>query len=166
MRSLARTIALVAVVAANASVAEAQSANHVFLQPYFAYNVDGSEALFGGAVGIPIRVGTSQILLAPGFEIYPFLDNASLYSVNFDVHYQFILPSSPVRPYIGGGLLLARASIDVLGTTVTDTNSPINALGGVDFGLGQVSPFVEADLRFIDGSSLVLKGGGRISLGK
>ena len=117
-------------------------------------------------MGIPVNLGTTTVLFSPGVEYYPGVSNGSLITVAFDVHVGLNLPESSVSPYVGGGLAVHRMSIDLgptLGSTSV-TDSQVNALGGLHFGSGPVRPFVEANLRFIDNSALVLKGGGRIAL--
>ena len=162
IRGLVVATALLAVAA---SGAEAQEKTRPFAAPYLGYNVDGTEALFGAAVGIPVRVGSTQLLVTPGFEFYPFVDNASVYTINLDVHYPIFIADSKFRPYVGGGILLNRMSIDAFGTQITDTNSQLSAIGGADFGIGAFRPFAEANLRFINDATLILKGGGKIAFG-
>ena len=158
-------VVVIVLLAAGAADAAAQEKLRPFAQPYLGYNIDGEEALLGAAVGIPLRFGSTQLFVTPGFEYYAFLDNATVYTVNLDIQYPIYIPDSKVRPYVGGGLLLNRMSVDVLGATVTDTQSQINAIGGVDFGLGAFRPFAEANLRFINDATLILKGGGKIAFG-
>jgi hypothetical protein len=155
----------IALIALAASSATAQEKTRPFVAPYLGYNVDGTEALFGAAVGIPVRVGSTQLLVTPGLEFYPFLDNGSVYTINVDVHYPIYIPESKFRPYVGGGILLNRMSFDAFGTQVTDTNSQLSAIGGADFGLGALRPFAEANLRFINDATLILKAGGKIAFG-
>ena len=165
-RSAIRGLVLVtALLALAASGTNAQEKLRPFAAPYLGYNVDGTEALFGAAVGIPVRVGSTQLLVTPGFEFYPFIDNGSVYTINVDIHYPIYIPDSKFRPYIGGGILVNRMSFDAFGTRVSDTYSQLNAIGGADFGVGPFRPFAEANLRFINDATLILKGGGKIAFG-
>lgn len=161
--ALLRSFAAVALICGLTGGASAQG---VSLAPYAGFNVDADELLLGGSVGIPLRFGTTTVLLAPGLEVYPSYDVGSLVTFAVDLHVPIKLPNSSVSPYVGGGLAVHRTSVD-LGPTlgsVSGTDSQLNALGGLHFGSGPFRPFIEADLRFIDGSMLILKGGGRIAL--
>ena len=160
-----RRFALLGLLCGLAGGASAQTSG-VSLAPYAGYNVDAEELLIGAGVGIPLNVGTTTVLLSPGVEYYPGISNASLITVAFDVHVGLNVPNSSVAPYVGGGLAVHRMSVDLgptLGSAST-TDSQLNAIGGLHFGSGPFRPFVEANLRFVDGSQVLLKGGGRISL--
>jgi hypothetical protein len=159
-----RTITGVAAAFALA-IGVSNSASAQFIAPFAGYNVDLEELVVGGGVGLPISLGMASLVIQPGFEYYPGVEGATLYTFMVDLHYALPLPKSPVKPYFGGGYALNRASAEAFGVTVSATNSQLNALGGVSFGSGPFSPFVEGNLRFVDGSSVVLKGGGRIRLG-
>lgn len=163
--TLFRSFAAAAMICGYAGGASAQMTG-VSLAPYAGLNVDAEEILLGGSVGIPVNLGTTTMLLSPGLEFYPGWDAGSLVTLAMDVHFALNLPQSNLSPYVGGGIAVHRQSID-LGPTfgsASATDSQLNALGGLHFGSGPFRPFVEANLRFIDGSQLVFKGGGRIAL--
>ena len=69
------------------------------------------------------------------------------WEVNGNVVYQFA--SEGIRPYIGGGVGIARRTLDDLENVFDDerTELGVNVLGGVKFGDG-VKPFVEARATF------------------
>lgn len=147
------------------AVGVSQTASAQSIAPFAGYNTDMKEFIVGGGVGLPISLGVSKLIIQPGFEYYPTVDGATFYSLVVDLHYQIPVPQAPVQPYLGGGFAHNRATAEAFGVSVTASNSQLNALGGIGFGTGPFTPFVEANLRFVDGSMLVLKGGGRIHLG-
>lgn len=163
--TLFRSLAAAVIVCAWSGGASAQMTG-VSLAPYGGYNVDADELLLGGSVGIPLNFGTMPVMLSPGLEFYPGYDGGSLVTFAVDLHFGLKIPNSSVSPYVGGGLAVHRQSVDLGPTlgTATNTQSQLNALGGLLFGSGPFRPFAEANLRFIDGSQLILKGGGRIAL--
>lgn len=83
--------------------------------------------------------------------------------INANVAYSFPLSgSSSLRPYAGGGLNIARSSIDFdlpgLRST-SDTEVGLNVLGGSKFGSGRLTPFAELRLELGGGEQFVITGG-------
>jgi hypothetical protein len=149
--------------------AYAQSPN-VSIVPYAGFNVDAEELFFAGGLGIPIpaaRIANHAIIVQPSFEIYPFIDNATLWAIAAHLIIPFPLQTtSAVVPYAMGGFSIARVSVDLgaLGS-VSDTEPFFDFGGGVAFGASmfRTHPFVEVDVRVGDGSTVLFKGGVRIA---
>lgn len=91
---------------------------------------------------------------APGVDV-------SYWEVTANGVYRFVQRTSTVLPYVGGGLVLGRSSVDVTGLgDASDTELGLNLLAGIRFGaIGAVIPFAEARFGIKDGSQLILSGG-------
>ena len=135
------------------------------LGPLLGVNLDNDELLLGAVARI--QAGSSPILMNPGFEFYPGIDDAgglsrSLYVLNFDVQYE--LDAESVEPYVGGGL-----SWSILTTDTQDSQSDVglNLKGGLLFNpVGSGKPYVEGVLNFSDGSeALIFKAGFLFTIG-
>jgi hypothetical protein len=166
MKRLTRTAALLAVGITALGSADAQA--QVFIGPYVGYNLDAEEVYFGANVyaPLPVVIGKSQLVANPGFDYYPFIDNATLWALNLDVLYPIPVESPSFTPYIGSGLLIQRVSIDIAGISASETDVGLNLRGGSMFGTsGPVKPFAEAVLVIADESGLLLKGGVYIEIG-
>jgi len=85
------------------------------------------------------------------------------FEINGNVAYSFPLQSSSsLRPYAGGGLNIARSSIDFdspLLNSASDTEIGLNVLGGTKFGSGRITPFAELRIELGGGEQFVLSGG-------
>jgi hypothetical protein len=148
----------------------------VAIGPYAGYNLDAEEFYFGTNVRftIPAAIGNSFLVANPGFDYYPFIGSdvegldvsASYYAFNFDVFYPFVTSSESLTPYVGAGLLISRASVEVLGMSQSDTDVGLNLKGGAMFGSGRVQPFGEGVLAIAGNTGLMLKGGVYITLGR
>lgn len=70
------------------------------------------------------------------------------------------IKATSLKPYLGAGLNIAHASVD-LGSfgTASDTDVGINLLGGLKFGLGELDAFSEARLSLGGGDQLALSFG-------
>jgi opacity protein-like surface antigen len=137
---------------------------------------EGSEAQvrFGGQLnfadetdfGLGPRVAFDLEELGPRFQIigtwdiyFPENDAVDFWELNGNIVYRFDLPETEgVDPYGGGGLNVARTEVGDVG----DTDLGLNILGGVEFPLASVTPFVElrvtaegADQFYITGGVLV-----------
>jgi opacity protein-like surface antigen len=109
--------------------------------------------LEGGDFGIGARseFGTSSLALVLSFDYYfpgDELENLKFYELNANLAFTF--PTEGFRPYIGGGVGIARVSFDEDFFDESQTETGINILGGVKFGGGPVSPFVEGRYVFYD----------------
>lgn len=84
--------------------------------------------------------------------------DVTYFEINANVAYAIPMANSPLRPYAGGGLNYARASVEVGGTDVSDSQVGLNLLGGIRFG-GKLSPFVEGRFELSGGEQFVISGG-------
>ena len=66
------------------------------------------------------------------------------------------LSGQNVKPYLGAGLNIARISVSSGGTSASDTETGINLLGGLKFGLGGMSAYSEARLSLGGAEQLAL----------
>jgi hypothetical protein len=84
--------------------------------------------------------------------------SAHYWEINGNVAYRFRVPArSTLRPYAGGGLNIAHASVSGLGS---DTKAGLNLLGGTTFKVkGSITPFAEARGEIGGGKTFVLTGG-------
>lgn len=115
---------------------------------------DGELTLLeGGDFGIGARseFGTSSLALVLSFDYYfpgDELENLKFYELNANIAFTF--PTEGFRPYVGGGVGIARVSFDEDFFSDSETQTGINILGGVKFGGGPVSPFIEGRYVFYD----------------
>lgn len=106
------------------------------------------------APSVPLRVIGSFDWFFPGNDV-------TYWELNANVAYQFTLQNSRIGPYAGGGLNIARASVDVAGVgSASDTEVGLNLLGGIRFpSTGRLTPYVEIRLELGGGEQFVLTGG-------
>ena len=142
-----------------------RSADH----PSFGLQLDwGNDPNFGiGGRGV-FPLGS----LLPGTPLdgivsfdYFFPGNSVKYwEINGNVAYRFRVPArSSLRPYAGGGLNIAHASVSVAGVSASDTKAGLNVLGGTTFKVkgSNLIPFAEARGELGGGKTFILTGGVR-----
>ena len=88
----------------------------------------------------------------------------SYFEVNANVAYPFVIEDSPLLPYVGGGLNLARISLDLdmpgASASESETELGLNLLGGSKFDIGAaVVPFLEFRVELSGGEQFVISGG-------
>ena len=70
------------------------------------------------------------------------------------------IPATNLRPYLGAGLNIAHASVDIPGFGGgSDTETGVNLLGGLKFNLGGAEAFSEARISLGGGEQLALSFG-------
>jgi len=159
VRKLFSVIVLAA--AAGAAVpATAQAQVRVGAQVSFADDAD---------VGLGVRVRADTPRLIPGaplsligsFDWFFPGGNVDYFEINGNVAYAFTITGSVLRPYAGGGLNVARTSVDLGGgTSISNTDLGLNLLGGLNFRTaGRLQPFVELRLELSGGEQFVITGG-------
>jgi hypothetical protein len=91
---------------------------------------------------------------------FPEVDGFDYFEINGNVAYSIPVLTPGFSPYVGGGLNLARASVDAgsLGD-VSDTELGFNLLGGASFGIGPIKPFAELRIELGGGEQFVIAGG-------
>jgi opacity protein-like surface antigen len=102
--------------------------------------------LEGGDFGLGVRsdFGTSTLALVLSFDYY--FPDGQIRDVNFyelNANLVFTFPTEGFRPYVGGGVGIARVSFDEDFFVDSETQTGVNILGGVKFGGGGLTPFVE-----------------------
>jgi opacity protein-like surface antigen len=117
-------------------------------------------------VGARINFDLSSSFGSPGFNGIVSFD---YFFPGNDVNYwelngnlTWLIPSvrGNVRPYIGGGLNYAHASIDNCAGDCSNSDAGINLLGGINFKTrGRIMPFLEARVSLGGGEQFVLTGG-------
>lgn len=135
----------------------------------------GSEAQvrFGGQLnvaddtdfGLGPRVAADLEELGPRLQIlgtwdiyFPDEDGFDFWELNGNLVYRFDLPeTTSVEPYAGGGLNIARFEFD--GPPSNRTELGLNVLGGVEFPLTSVTPFVELRVTAEGSEQLYVTGG-------
>ena len=91
-------------------------------------------------------------------------NNVKYWEINGNVAYRFKVPArSSLRPYGGGGLNIAHASVTFGGVSGSDTKAGLNVLGGTTFKLkrSKLLPFAEARGEIGGGKTFILTGGVR-----
>jgi hypothetical protein len=83
------------------------------------------------------------------------------WELNGNVVYDFAITSAPkLTPYVGGGLNIAHFSSSATGGLgSSDTELGVNILGGMEFNVGAVHPFVELRIELEGGEQFVVTGG-------
>jgi len=85
------------------------------------------------------------------------------FELNGNVVYSIPLSNtSALRPYAGGGLNIARSSVEVNvpgRPSASDTEIGLNLLGGSKFGSGRITPFAELRLELGGREQFVISGG-------
>jgi opacity protein-like surface antigen len=115
---------------------------------------EGDLTIFeGGDFGLGARseFGTSSLAVILSFDYYfPDQEIGDLRFYELNANLAFTLPIEGFRPYFGGGIGIARVSFEADFFLDSETDTGINILGGIKFGGGIVTPFVEARYVFYD----------------
>ncbi|MEM6338187.1 MAG: hypothetical protein AAF752_16555 [Bacteroidota bacterium] len=139
------------------------------------FNVDAEEIYVGANAmfDLPIDLGGSVIVGNPSVDFYPFFGDevagvdidASLLVINLDALYRLTLDFG--EPYVGAGLNVARASVEVAGFSDSSTDIGINIKAGSLFGEAGSGfrPFGEVGIALGGAESLFIRGGAVFSLG-
>lgn len=166
-----RSIAVVLVVCASLAGFQdaAQAADRPVkfgIQACFADDVDaglGGRIVFQPGKEKPL----SDIEAVASFDIFFPGENLGYWELNFNALYVIPSVKGTVKPYAGGGLNVAHASVDDIlffGTTIpgaSDTDIGFNVVGGMKFELQTASmePFAEVKFELGGGEQFVLTGG-------
>ena len=113
---------------------------------HFITDNDELHVFDGGDFGIGARgeFGTSNLALVLSFDYYfvnEEIDDLKFYELNANL--QFTFPTEGFKPYIGGGVGLARASLGVNFFDESESETGWNILGGLKFGGAGINPFIE-----------------------
>lgn len=117
--------------------------------------------------GLGPRVGVNLQELGPRFQIlgtwdiyFPDAEGLDYWELNGNVVYRFELPETDaVVPYGGAGVNIARFDFDGGPGDNDSTELGLNVLGGVEFPLVSLTPFVEVRATAEGSEQLYLTGG-------
>lgn len=116
---------------------------------HLGYNFDVDELLLGAQASLPI---TERVDLYPSFD-WDFVDVGTLWNLNVDLKYT---PPSPRGVwYVGLGWNLLHRSVN----NVSNTNSSLNLLSGLEGRRGPIRPYVEAKATIGDNPFVQVVGG-------
>lgn len=126
----------------------------------------GSDSDIG--VGARIELGLPNLLTSTGPLASTFLigsfdyffidcDECSYWEANGNL--AIPLAASSVDPYVGAGLNVARASVEFLGNSASNTEVGVNLLGGLRFPVGGLNAFGEGRFTLGGSEQLVLSFG-------
>lgn len=163
-----RTLGMMAVVFALGVGAVALEGQAVRVGGQVSY-ADDADLGIGPRLAIELPSVASGVWLVGSFD-YFFPDDGFLSSgtdvdyweINGNIIYAIQLPNAPnVEPYLGAGINIARvsATTESPAAEFSDTNVGLNVLGGLDFPLQGLTPFVEVRLEIDGGEQFVIAGG-------
>ena len=120
---------------------------------------DDSDFGIGARVLYPAlgkMVGVSGLEGSASFDwFFPSLGN--YFEINVNALYPISIAGMPkVSPYVGGGLNVARRSVDLVIVTASSTDIGLNALAGARFALGKLNTFAEAKIELGGGEQFAL----------
>lgn len=110
------------------------------------------------AIGVDARVRSEDFpIQANGaFDYYPADDDLSFYTFDVNLVYLFTGDEQSATPYAGLGLGATRTAsdLDVAGEAFDESNTElgVNLVGGVEFNLGGITPFVQG--QFTNGEDI------------
>jgi opacity protein-like surface antigen len=109
-------------------------------------NNNNFQVFSGGDFGIGARAefGTSHLALVLSGDYYFIngeINDLKFYELNANL--QFTFPTEGFKPYIGGGVGLARASLGLNFFDESESETGWNLLGGIKFGGAGINPFIE-----------------------
>lgn len=109
----------------------------------------------GGRAEIPFTLSDTPLKAIGSVDLFFPGDDITYWEINANLGYRFpVSRPREVRPYLGGGLVVANAS-----NGSSESEIGLNLLGGVEIPTERVAPFVEARLELQGGEQLVLTGG-------
>ena len=73
-------------------------------------------------------------------------DPTSVWTLDLNALYPFPLEEQTFLPYAGGGLALTNTSVEIAGRSASNTDVALNLVGGVEFDVGVISPFLEVNV--------------------
>jgi hypothetical protein len=110
-------------------------------------------------LGADARITTDALPVVPNasFDYYfTDADGFSLFAIDLNALYEFGVDNQVFTPYAGGGLAIARSSVDTPGVTIggqtfgggstSSTDVALNIVGGARFPLGSVDPFAQLNV--------------------
>lgn len=128
------------------------------------------ETDFGIGARIYAGLPLTGLELVGAFDyFFPSEEGLNYFEVNANALYSLPLAGmTGFRPYVGGGLNIARASVDIpeeleeFLDSSSNTEIGLNLIGGLEFGFGPIKPFAELRAQISGGEQIVLTGGIRL----
>jgi hypothetical protein len=101
-----------------------------------------------------------EAIISGDYFFWDACDDCTYIEVNANVALPINVEAA-LNPYVGGGLNIARVSVDFgeFGGSASDTEVGLNVLGGLKFPGDSFTPFVEARFEIGGGEQFVLTGG-------
>ncbi len=103
--------------------------------PLVGFNFDGSNPFIGGAfrMGTPWMLGENPLMFDADFEYLLDTGPVTIFSVQAALLMPFVLENSPVKPVVGAGLNIQRASVDtgISNFSASSTNIHLALIGGI-----------------------------------
>lgn len=166
-----RTLRMFALALAATAAGALPLSGQVRFGPQLSWAED-AELGIGGRAVIEVPALLANLAIHGSFD-YFFIDDfagfgveadASYWELNGNAVYGFNLPAAPsVTPYIGAGINVAHISGDVSiggeSGDFSDTELGLNILGGSQFDVGSVTPYVELRIEAGGGEQFVITGG-------
>jgi hypothetical protein len=119
--------------------------------------LDVGEPFIGLEINTELR---QRIWFNPNVE-YVFRDDGDLATLNFDFHYDFVVPA-PLMVWAGGGPALVYVEDELPhGRSDSETDFGLNLLGGVGWQGGPVLPYLQAKALISDHEEFVIAFGVR-----
>ncbi|MFO8232324.1 MAG: outer membrane beta-barrel protein [Longimonas sp.] len=105
-------------------------------------------------IGADVRIGfDAPIRINPKFDYYFAPENVTYWSAGANALFDFPVDDSPVAPFVGGGVQILNTSIDVSGDfgsgSFSSTDLGLSGVGGAEFNLDGIRPFVQGELGII-----------------
>lgn len=107
-------------------------------------------------IGANARVGIPTVPVNgdAAFTYYFAEENTTIWTVDINALYPLPLENPAFSPYVGAGIGITSfeftqttsTGFGTVTSSVSDTDTALNLIGGVEFSAGAVSPFVEANL--------------------
>ncbi|MDX1545382.1 MAG: hypothetical protein R3247_00250 [Rhodothermales bacterium] len=148
------TLLLLLGVLALAGTHTAQAQASIEIGPRGGVDIDLIEEPFVGA-DLRITMLTFPITINPVFDYYFTEGDGNLFQVSGNALYKFGFDNQVFTPYSGLGVGVARFSN---GTSTTDVG--LNIVGGAEFSLGALKPFVQAQVTLLGDTDFATLGGG------
>jgi hypothetical protein len=144
-----------------------------------AANLDNSAARGGrinvplGALGLGVKISADFLLFFPGDDqLQDIIDDAAAFGevlegdldyweANLNIHVPVGLPFLPLKPYVGGGLNIAKTKIQNSTQGLLDLDrrdTGVNILAGAQLNLPILSPFLEFRYTLGNGTGVTARG--------
>ena len=142
---------------------EAQAQAQIEVGPHLGFDLAGDVEEFFIGVDGRVGVATLPVVLNGTFDFYFVEENLDFWQLSFNALYEFGVANAAFDPYVGGGIGISRASLDLggdlFGNDASDTDVGLNFIGGATFGFGNLKPFAQAQITFGDVDLLTIGGG-------